>query len=175
MNYSEFSKALLLHPGIVRIEALSDEIVEDLKGIEYSPSNVGFTPIDPIGLSEIFCKRTRLILFCSNEFRMFTEPFMNIIDDRGNLIGHDVLPSEKHLYDSKCYIWLAENLFVDASLMTGYGIRTVIHSLPLQVEGIPDETNPRIFYPSVTSANYLNKRFDITGKIVATILLGADI
>lgn len=81
--YSEFSKALLLHPGVVRIELLTEDLERQIRDIESSPANVGFTPVDPVGLGDVCGRGLRLILFCSNEFPMFTEPFMEIVDSRG--------------------------------------------------------------------------------------------
>ena len=172
--YSDFSKALLLHPGIVRIELLTDELRKKVSEMEHSPLNVGFTPIDPVGFREVTDMDTVLILFCSAEFRMFTARFMDIYDTRGNIVGHDVLEYEKRFYDSPDLVWLTDNLFIDMNLLTGHTMKTVIRSLPLKVEEVSSDVHPRVFYPSVTTAEYLNNRFGVTGKIIATVLVGAD-
>jgi len=171
--YTDFSKALLLHPGIVRIELLTDELVKEVQSIEYSSENVGFMPIDPIGLKDITDRDLKLILFCSHEFPMFTELFMDIVDSRGTLVGHDIPLGEKEKYDSPCAIWLTDNLFFDMSLMSEHHLKTVIRSLALNLEGV-EEVKPRVFYPCVSTAEHLNKRFGVSGMITATILLGVD-
>ena len=173
MLYNDFSKALLLHPGIVRIELLTDELVSEVKDIEYSSKNVGFTPIDPIGLHDILGKDLRLILFCSNEFQMFTECFMDIVDSRGTLVGHDIQPEEKDQIVGEGIIWLTDNLYFDLALVNEHHLKTVIRSLALHIEDA-DEVEPRVFYPCVETADHLNDRFGVSGKIVATVLLGVD-
>jgi len=99
MHYSDFSKALLLHPGVVRIEPLSDDLINKIREMEYEHSNESVMPSVPVGLNEISYKKLKLILFCSINFGMFTEPFMEIIDERGTRIGHDVLFGTQGDYD----------------------------------------------------------------------------
>lgn len=174
MHYSEFSKALLLHPGIIRLELLTNDLMEEIRSIENSPLNVGFTPIDPVGYGEVCSKKLRLIAFCSTEFPMFTERFMCIVDSRGTMVGHDVLESEKAQFDSEDYIWLTSNLFFDMTLVGEHHLKSVIHSLALNVDGLDDGISPRVYYPCVESANYLNKKFGASGKVSSTVIIGVD-
>ena len=153
MHYADFSKALLLHPGVVRLELLTDDSMECINEMEHSPLNASLMPVDPEGLHDIAKKELQLIAFCSSDFPMFTEPFIDIIDGRGNLIGHDVLDKDKDQFDSDDYIWLTSNIFFDITKMTEYGIRSVIHSLSLDVKGIPEEIHPRVYYPCKMTAD----------------------
>ena len=172
--YSDFSKALLLHPGVVRIELLTDDLEKKIGEIEHSPSNIGFAPIDPVGFGEICRYDLKLIIFCSSEFDMFTDCFMDMVDSRGQLIGHDIMDSEKYLYQSKQYVWLTDNLFVDMTLMTEYQIKSIIRSIPLKIEGLEEDVQPRVYYPCASSANYLNEKFGAMGKISITALVGVN-
>ena len=174
MKYVDFSKALLLHPGVIRLELLTEDVMIDIKRLEHSPLNTGFTPVDPEGLHDIAQKDLRLILFCSNEFPMFTEPFIDIFDGRGNLIGHDVMDKDLDQYTSSDFVWLTNNIFFDMTKMTEYGLRSVIHSLALNVEGLPEDIGPRVYYPCKHTADFLNKEFNAQGKISATVLVGVN-
>lgn len=174
MNYSEFSRCLLLHPGVIRIELLTDDLLKDVHRIEYSKENVGFLPNDPIGLLDIEKYTLGLILFCSHEFPMFTESFMRIVDSKGEVIGRDVMDWELEQMDSPDYVWLTRNLYFDISNLTDYGMKCLIGSLDLKVEGLPEAVRPRVFYPCSTTAKYLNKMFGAEGKICATVLVGVD-
>ena len=174
MKYSDFSKALLLHPGIVRIELLTDDLMDEIRDIEYSPLNISFAPVEPIGLVDVAEKNLRLLLFCSYEFPMFTDHFMTIIDSTGSVVGHDVLKNEKENYKDSGYIWLTDNLFFDVSLLTDHYLKIVIDSLPLRLEGLPDDIRPIVFYPCTATANHINERFKVKGKICSTVLIGVD-
>ncbi len=66
------------------------------------------------------------------------------------------------------------NLFINIHLVTDYPMRNYIHSLSLEVEGVDDDVRPRVFYPCLPTANYLNEKFGAQRNIVATVLLGAD-
>ncbi len=162
-----------MHPGVVRIELLTEELEEKIRGIEHSPYNIGFTPVDPVGFGEICGFDLKLILFCSSEFPMFTERFMDIIDSRGTLIGHDVMDSDKHLFSARRLVWLTDNLFVDTAMMSDYPLKTVIRSLQMDIEGVED-ADVRVYYPCADAADYLNEMFGATGKITATVLIGAN-
>ncbi len=174
MDYQDFSKSLLLHPGIVRIELLSEDIKKEIYDIEYSTENVGFFPVDPVGLIDVCSHDLKLILFCSMDFNMFTGPFMTLIDGKGEVVGHDILDNERDQYDSPDYIWLTSNLFFDMSLLTEYGVRCVMGSLPLDLDDLPKDIRPRVFYPSKATADMLNHRFGATGNICSTVLLGVN-
>ena len=174
MDYVDFSRCLLMHPGIIRMELLTDEILKEVHSIEYSEKNVGFLPNDPIGLFDIEDHDLRLILFCSHEFPMFTESFIKIVDGKGEVVGYDVLDEDKDKMDSPDYVWLTKNIFFDISKLTDYGMKCVIDSLSMNVEGLPEDIRPRVFYPCVDTANHLNRKFGAEGKICATVLLGVD-
>ena len=174
VHYTEFSKALLLHPGIIRLELLTKDLMEEVRSIENSPLNVGFMPIDPVGYGEVCSKKLKLIAFCSTEFPMFTERFMDIVDSRGMMVGHDVLDSEKAEYDSKDYIWLTNNLFFDMTMMGEHHLKCAIHSLALNVEGLDDGICPRVYYPCAASADHLNEKFGASGKVSSTVIIGVD-
>lgn len=174
VQYSDFAKALLNHPGIIRIELITGDVRKEIEDIEYSPMNVGFAPNDPMGLQDVLGKDLRLILFCSHEFRMFTEPFIDIVDSRGSLIGHDVMDCEKDKYDDPDLVWLTSNIFMNPNLVTEHHIKSVIRSLALDVEGLPEDILPRVYYPCTATAEHLNDRYGVAGKISATVLVGVD-
>ena len=174
MDYVDFSKALLLFPGIVRIELMDDDLLSMIHGIEHSDQNVGFMPNYPLGLKEISEYSLRLILFCSSEFPMFTEPFMDIIDSRGKRVGHDVLDEDLHEYDDPQNIWLTRNIFFNPGECCDYNLTCVIRSLALDLPNMPDDVRPRVYYPCRATAETLNQRFGVKGKIVSTVLIGVD-
>jgi hypothetical protein len=76
-------------------------------------------------------------------------------------------------YNTKNIVWIADNIFIDMEMMSDYPLKTVIHSIPFEIDGL-DGVDARIYYPSAMAANYLNDRYGAKGKIVATLLLGAD-
>jgi len=71
-------------------------------------------------------------------------------------------------------VWLTSNLFFDSSLISSPDIKTVIHSLPIDIPGVPHSVNPRVYYPCSDSADFLNKKFGTDDKAISTIILGLD-
>lgn len=176
MLYSEFVNVLSQFPGIVRFENLDQEVMRRVMDLEYSPRNIGFTPVDPEGILEVSNKNLNMVLFCDRNFPMFTQPFMDILDKNGRLIGFDIMDRDKHIFKSDNFIWLTDNLFVDISQLDSRGeLRTVIHSVSFPMPGIPDDVKPRVYYPSVATAKYLNKHYRIKCRVISTVLLGVDL
>lgn len=176
MLYSEFVDVLSAFPGVVRFEALSQDIMRRVMDLEYSPRNIGFTPVDPEGVLEISNKNVHMVLFCDGKFPMFTQPFMDILDKNGRLIGFDIMDRDKHIFNSDNFIWLTDNLFVDIAMLDSRGeLRTVMHSVSFPMPGLPDDVKPRVYYPSIETARYLNKHFRIKSRVVSTVLLGVDL
>jgi hypothetical protein len=174
VKYSDFSKTLLLQPGIIRIELLTDDVINDLRRIEFSPMNFSFMPVDPVGFSDIASRDLKIILFCTQDFYAPLEPFMDLIDSRGTRIGHDIRESEKHLYDSPDYIWLTDTMFFDVSLITEFEMKCVIHSVNFKVEGMPDSIKARAFFPCTSSVAYLFDKYGATGKVISAIMVGVE-
>lgn len=174
MDYSEFSEFLLRHIGILRVELLPVELVETITEIENTFPHFGMSLVEPIGLKEIRGKELQLVLFCSDEFPMFTNRFMNFLDSSGSLIGHDVLPSEKHLYDNPNYLWLTEHIFIDLSKLRDKYTKCVLASIPFNIEGLPEEIKPIVYYPSPKTADILNEHYHVDHNVIATVILGVD-
>ena len=176
MLYSEFVNVLSAFPGVVRFETLTQEVLRSVMDLEYSPRNIGFTPVDPEGILEVSNKNLNMVLFCNHDFPMFTQPCMDILDKNGRLIGFDIMDRDKHIFHSDNFIWLTDNLFVDISQLDSRGeLTTVIHSVQFPMPGLPEDVKPRVYYPSTETAKFLNKHFKIRTKVVSTVLLGVDV
>ncbi len=176
MLYSDFASSLARYPGVVRFEILSQDALDEVMSLEYSPRNIGFTPVDPEGIREVMRKQVTLVLFCNARFPMFTQPCMDILDKNGRLIGFDILDEDKHIFNSENFIWLTNNLFVDiAQLDTRGDLVTVIHSVSLNMPDVPEDVRPRVYYPSSETADYLNSYYGMNDGTVSTVILGADI
>jgi hypothetical protein len=172
--YSEFYKKLLLHPGIIHAEILTEDILERVRQIEASFPHFGVTVVDPVGLHEIEKKGLKLILFCNDDFPMFTDHFMNFIDSSGSLIGHDVLPSEKHKYDNPNYVWLTDHIFMDLTRLGDCYTKCVLSSMPLKVNGLPKGVEPIVYYPCLETVELINTRYKEGRNAIATVLVGVD-
>ena len=174
MDYSEFSELLLRHPGVLRVEVLPDDFLDDIMDIENSFPHFGVTDVEPIGFKEICKKDLRMVMFCTDDFPMFTNRFMNFLDKSGSLIGHDILPSEKHQYKNPNYVWLTEHIFIDLSKIRDNYAKCVLSPIPLKVEGVPDSIAPIVYYPCLKSADMMNTHFNVGRNVIATVLLGVD-
>ena len=175
MRYSEFEKILKEQSGDIRLVPLSSEIVNVLKGFEYSPPSNGFLPVDVVGFREIIgSQMSFVVLSCGGKLSFKTEPFMKLVDSRGNVVGHDIQLSEKHLYDSPDYIWISDDLFFDAKKVEGYEMTCEIHAVKLNIDLLPDDIEARIFFPCTSSVEFLIDSFGLDENKTSVMLMGVD-
>ena len=176
MYFEDYVNCLMKWPGVMRFETLTQNVIDHVMDLEYSPRNIGFTPVDPRGMKEVTDMTSTMVLFCNSDFPMFTQPCMDILDENGRLIGFDIMDQDRHIFNSKNFIWLTKNLFVDTSQLDTRGsLTTVIHSVRMNVPGVPDEVKSRVYYPCMNTARYLNDYFKIKNRVLSTVILGVDL
>lgn len=174
MNPEEFIEILSGMPGVIRIAELTDDVISDLTRFEFSAPANGFLPVDPIGFNEVVESDISLIMFFDDHLASFEpEPFMYLVDSRGTVVGHDIILSEKHLYDSPEYIWLSDNMFFDMTKASGSEMRCLIKAARYRPECIPEDIRAKVFFPCTSSVEYLLDRFGYSDD-TSVVLLGAD-
>lgn len=174
MRTFELIENLTGMPGVIRIEPLTDEMISVLAKFEFSAPANGFLPVDPVGFNEVMDSDLSLVMFFDDNLASFSEePFMDLVDSRGVVVGHDILASERHLYDSPDYIWLSDNMFFDIKKVAGYEMRCLIKAARYRPECLPEGIEARVFFPCTSTVEYLDERFGYTND-TAVVLLGID-
>jgi len=175
MKYSEFDRIIKEQAGDIRLEPLSSEIVDVLKGFEYSPPSNGFLPVDAVGFREVIDSQLSFVVLNGGGGISFkTEPFMQLVDSRGAVVGHDIPLSEKHLYDSPDYIWISDDLFFDVKKVQGYEMKCEIHAMKLDTDFLPDDVSARVHFPCTSSVEFLIDRFGLDENKTSVMLMGVD-
>ncbi len=160
-------------PGVIRIEAISDDIISDLSKFEFSAPANGFLPVHPIGFTDVVESEISLIMFFDDHLSSFEpEPFMDLVDSEGTVVGHDINLAEKHLYDSPNYIWISDNIFFDVTKVSGGEMKCLIKAASYRPECLPEGIEAKVFFPCTSSVEYLDNMFGYTHD-VAVVLLGA--
>ena len=174
LKSSEFIETLSGMPGVVCLSELTDDVIAELEKFEFSPPANGFLPVEPIGFKEVADSDLSLIMFFDDHLPSFTlEPFMELVNSSGDLVGHDILLSEKHLYDSPNYIWLSDNMFFDMTKVAGDEMRCLIRSARYAPECLPIDVSARVYFPCTSTVEYLIDHFGHS-QDVSVVLLGAD-
>ena len=170
----EFKSLLSRQPGVIGLEPLKDDAIEVLKGFEFSVPANGFLPVYPLGFDDVIGSDHSFVFFFDDSHNIFQlEPFMDLVDSRGTIVGHDILPEDRHLYDSPDYIWLSDNMFFDVKKVAGLEMKCIIHSVRFKPEYMPDDLTARVCFPCTSSVEYLRESFGYD-ETAAVVLLGVD-
>ncbi len=165
---------LTVQPGIIDLEPLTDDVVDVLKGFEFSVPANGFLPVYPKGFDDVIGSGHSFVFFFEDGANKFSlEPFMDLVDSKGRVVGHDILPEERHLYDSPDYIWLSDNMFFDVKQVAGLEMKCIIRSVRFRPDYMPENLAARVCFPCTSSVEYLRERFGY-GNDAAVVLIGVD-
>jgi len=171
---SEFRSLLTVQPGIIDLEPLTDGVIDVLKGFEFSIPANGFLPVYPRGFDDVIGSGHSFVFFFKDGVNKFSlEPFMDLVDSKGSIVGHDILPEERHLYDSPDYIWISDNMFFDVKKVAGLEMKCIIRSVSFNPDYMPEDLTARVCFPCTSSVEYLREQFGY-GNDVAVVLIGVD-
>jgi len=174
LRSSEFKSLLCVQPGIIDLEPLIEDVIDVLRGFEFSIPANGFLPVYPKGFDEVVESGHSFVFFFKDGVNKFSlEPFMDLVDSRGTVVGHDILPEDRHLYDSPDYIWLSDNMFFDMKKVAGLEMKCIIRSVRFRPEYMPEGVSARVCFPCTSSVEYLREIFGY-GDDTAVVLMGVD-
>lgn len=174
LRFSEFKSLLCAQPGIIDLEPLTEDNIDVLKEFEFSIPSNGFLPVYAKGFDDVLESSQRFIFFFDDEVARFSlEPFMDLVDNQGTIVGHDILPEDRHLYDSPDYIWISDNMFFDIKLVAGREMKCIIHSVRFKPDYMPEGIAARVHFPCTSSVEYLRELFGYDNSI-GTVLMGVN-
>ena len=174
MRRTELIDFLSSQQGIVRLEQMTKGVIANLRSFEFSAPANGYLPVEPVGFNEVVNSSVSFVLFFDKSLSFSLEPFMDLVDTSNNLVGHDILPTERHLYDSPNYIWLSDTMFFDATKIGGRGMKCLIRSVRFKPNYLPQGMEARIHFPCTSSVEYLVKRFGEGIEHPSVVILGVD-
>jgi hypothetical protein len=174
MRISEFADFLSTQRGIVRLVPMSEGTISRLRAFEFSAPANGFLPVEPCGFDEVVDSSASFVLFFDRSLSLQLEPFMDLVDSSGNLVGHDILSSERHLYDSPDYMWLSDTMFFDITKIEGKEMRCKIRSVRFRPDFLPEGIEARVHFPCTSSVQYLIDSFGEGIEDPSVVILGVD-
>ena len=178
MRPETFLSEVRSRPGVLRAEPLSPEMITEIVNEEDSVKVFsGSMDMEPVGLGKCICKDFAAAIFCDSRFPRPDRITIEIVDEDGKLLGHDV-PDGLAGYIRKRKgdaIWLSENFVMYPDAITPLRPRMVMNASPFPGKKGFGGLDPWVFYPSVTTADLINRLFGVKESTgVSTIVLGVD-
>lgn len=159
--------------GIIRIEPLDADLTARLLREEESITNVsGGLRIDNRGMRDCAEMGHRFVMFCDASFPRPEGITMEMVDDSGIVVGHDVPPGMvREFMDRNDVIWMADGFVMYPKRVGTSNVTLMMLSSPLEV---PEPLRARLFYPSMSSAHMMFQEFGVEGEDIAAVVLGVD-
>lgn len=174
---SDLIEALTALDGVIAAEQLDDEAMKVVTGIETSIRTVsGGMRIENRGILDCAGMSRNYVLFCGSGFPRPEQVTMEMVDDAGEVVGHDVPPCMVDAFRSRDdVIWMSDGFVLYPGLVCDRDVRMVMLSSRMKVSGPLGEFDVRSFYPSASSAVYLLGLFGREpDRSVAAVILGVD-
>lgn len=174
---SDLIEALTALDGVIAAEQLDDEAMKVVTGIETSIRTVsGGMRIENRGILDCVGMSRNYVLFCGSGFPRPEQVTMEMVDDAGEVVGHDVPPCMVDAFRSRDdVIWMSDGFVLYPGLVCDRDVRMVMLSSRMKVSGPLGEFDVRSFYPSASSAEYLLGLFGREpDRSVAAVILGVD-
>lgn len=174
---SDLIEALTALDGVIATEQLDGEAMKVVTGIETSIRTVsGGMRIENRGILDCAGMSRNYVLFCGSGFPRPEQVTMEMVDDAGEVVGHDVPPCMVDAFRSRDdVIWMSDGFVLYPGLVCDRDVRMVMLSSRMKVSGPLGEFDVRSFYPSASSAEYLLGLFGREpDRSVAAVILGVD-
>ena len=174
---SDLIEALTALDGVITAEQLDDEAMRVVTGIETSIRTVsGGMRIENRGILDCAGMSRNYVLFCGSGFPRPEQVTMEMVDDAGEVVGHDVPPCMVDAFRSRDdVIWMSDGFVLYPGLVCDRDVRMVMLSSRMKVSGPLGEFDVCSFYPSASSAEYLLSLFGREpDRSVAAVILGVD-
>lgn len=174
---SDLIEALTALDGVIAAEQLDDEAMKVVTGIETSIRTVsGGMRIENRGILDCAGMSRNYVLFCGSGFPRPEQVTMEMVDDAGEVVGHDVPPCMVDAFRSRDdVLWMSDGFILYPGLVCDRDVRMVMLSSRMKVSEPLGEFDVRSFYPSASSAEYLLGLFGREpDRSVAAVILGVD-
>lgn len=163
--------------GVMRAETLPDDMLRTVAGIESSIMQVsGGMRIECSGMGVCSSMGTVLVLFCDDGFPRPSEVTMEMVDDRGTVIGQDVPLAMRGSFEGRDDVcWISDGFVLfPRRIDSHFDVRMVLHESRVHVPDAGPGVDARVFYPSPESANLLNSWFGMSCRGMSTLIMGVD-
>lgn len=171
-------ESLKKHKGVLKVEPIDDDFIEEIKNEDLSVKTSFGMPIDNQALHHCFSKDFALCIYADFSFEHCTESTMMMKDIKGNIIGHDVAENQISKYkDNEDLIWISDNFVIYTNVDMDKDMRFVM--MPRKYYGFSYEdgvSEAMMFYPMPTTDGLIrNKYGDPKNSQLATIVMGINL
>lgn len=176
MLVDEFLALLRGMDGVITAEIMPSDLIQEVAEKESSVDTItGGMTLENIGLFQCLHHEHVFVLISKGFLQRSEEITMRMIDTEGVVIGHDVPDSmREELSARKDLIWMSDGFVLFPELITNRDAKMVMGCSTLRLDGVPGDVTARMFYPSIASAELINRRYGVEGPYISAAVIGVD-
>ncbi len=179
MELKEVLDRLRMEKGSVRVEIMPDDlcrmIVEEEATVTAAEGNM---PVINTGLDEFMKRNTHICVFETEEFYTPPEITMKMIDEAGNVIGHDIPICAIPEYEGRSDITFISEDFVMYHEIPIEGVPSMdMLAVPYfgSDDWLPHDTDAIIWFSSCTSSDMIHDYFGEHKGNLATAMIALNL
>ncbi len=176
MRVGEYLEVLRGRDGVIMADVMPRDLVQEVAEMEASIDMVsGGMRLENMGLFQCLHREEVIVLISDRVFERPDEITMRMVDTEGVVIGHDVPESMRgELSKRSDLIWMSDGFVLFPELIGNRDAKMVMGCSTLRIEGIPEGVDARMFYPSMSSAELINRRYGVEGPDISAAVIGVD-
>ena len=176
MRIGQFMEALGYRDGIEGVFLPDASLLEKIRSEECDASVAGgIMRYDPVGMRECMSMDAVVLLRCGNGFAYPSFLRMEMVDDAGIVIGHNIKPEDKSLYEGRDdIIWISDSFVMYAERVSHHDASILLYSHEYDVSEICDGVVAKIYSPTMTSCAVIDEVYGKSGLGVCTAILGVN-
>ncbi len=175
MLYLDFLDAVRGVPGVIDAvplgRAMASRICDVEDGLVRGAS--GFR-MENAGMNACASQDSLFVMFCDSDYDRGSEVSIEMVDDRGVTVGHDVPEAMRPQFaDRGDVVWIADNFVMFPDRLGPCDARMVMKAVrPDWSAGM--DVSPRTFLPSMESAMMLKGAYGYDDPMVSAVVLGVS-
>ena len=179
MELEEIMRRISEEKGAVRVEVMPDElgvvVVDEEATVTAAGGAVG---VRNVGLDDFMAKDTHLVAFVKWDFKCPDATTMRMVDEEGNVLGHDIPACDIPLYSDRTDVSFLSEDFVMYNDVVAVG-DTAMEMLAPAYGGtgdwMPEDVGAVIWFSSTTSSELIHTYFDQPVDDLATAMIGLNL
>lgn len=179
MELEDVLEGLRGERGAHRVEVLPDDVFEEVVAEERKVTAVGGSmPVIQTGMEECRRRSTRVCVFCEVSFKLDDCVSMRMVDEAGNVVGHDI-PRKDALRYMKMdnVVFISEDFIVysDAPMQGSTAMEMLARPYTGTGGWLPKEMGAVIWFPATTSSDIIRRHFGEMSSDYATGIVALDL
>jgi hypothetical protein len=115
------------------------------------------------------------IVYCNQDFDYSPMIRMELVDDAGTVIGHNVGSDDKDLYsDDQNILWISDSFIMYCDRIDCNDAEIRMHSRDYDVSCIDADLSASMYFPSMTSCGIIARRYGDCDEGSCIAVVGVD-